>query len=60
MSQHFQGPLYSVQLRNDREDQPLRRFMFAVFVHSQKSSYAYFHCFSDKYYDIYTFSKFVC
>ena len=47
--------LYIVQLSNDREDQPLRRFMFAVFIHSQKSSSAYFHCFSDKYYDIHTF-----
>ena len=29
--------------------------MFAVFICSQKSSSAYFHCFSDKSYDIYTF-----
>ena len=49
-----------IQLRNDREDQPLCRLMFAVFIHSQKSSSAFFHCFSDKHYDIYTFSRFVC
>ena len=43
---------YFVQLRNDGEEQPLCRFMFAVFIHSQKSSST-----SDKYYDIYTFSQ---